>query len=175
MHKIIALVGPAGCGKSTVAAMLAAQGFAVVKFADPLKDMLRGLGLAEAQIEGAEKEGPCSLLGGKSPRYAMQTLGTEWGRGLIAQDIWVSAWLDRAWAAHRTRPVVADDCRFRNEAAAVRVLGGQIWRIIGRGGIDGDHASETEMAGITADVALDNSGTLDALRHRVIAVLGGAA
>ena len=48
--------------------------------------MLYQLGLGEAHIEGALKEVPCELLGGKTPRYAMQTLGTEWGRDTDQQD-----------------------------------------------------------------------------------------
>jgi hypothetical protein len=79
--RLIALTGYAGSGKSTLADILACEhGFTVVKFAGPLKAMLRALGLDEREIEGDLKEQPCQLLAGHTPRRAMQTLGTEWGR-----------------------------------------------------------------------------------------------
>jgi hypothetical protein len=39
-------------------------GYAVVKFADPLKDMLRVLGLGVAELEGDKKAAPSELLCG---------------------------------------------------------------------------------------------------------------
>ena len=44
---IIELGGRAGSCKSTVAAHLAARGYKRVRFADPLKDMMRALRLDE--------------------------------------------------------------------------------------------------------------------------------
>jgi hypothetical protein len=63
------------------------RGFARVRFAGPLKAMMAALGCTNAEIDGDRKEVPCDLLGGKSPRWAMQTLGTEWGRKLIGDDL----------------------------------------------------------------------------------------
>ena len=47
---------------------------------------------SEEEIDGRWKEHPCSLLLNKTPRYAMQTLGTEWGRELIGENIWTHIW-----------------------------------------------------------------------------------
>lgn len=133
LPNLIALCGPAQSGKSTCADELATYyGYTLVKFAGPLKDMLRSLGLTEAQIEGNQKEIPCTFLNGKSPRQAMQTLGTEWGRDLIGRDLWVNAWTARCNQIIRLGGrVVVDDCRFDNELQAIRALGGKavkLWR-----------------------------------------------
>lgn len=147
--KLIVLAGAAGAGKSTIAAELVKHGYQVIKFAAPLKNMLRALGLSEAEIEGDLKEQPCALLGGRTPRHAMQTLGTEWGRGCIGAEVWVSAWkreVDRVLAAGGR--VVVDDCRFQNELAAALVRGGGAVRLVRAGAGTVPHASEVGLAGL---------------------------
>lgn len=148
LPNLIALCGPAQSGKSTCADELATYyGYTVVKFAGPLKDMLRSLGLNEQQIEGNQKEKQSDLLCGHSPRYAMQTLGTEWGRNLIGRDLWVNAWTARTSQIIRLGGrVVVDDCRFDNELKAVRELGGKavkLWRP-GVEAVNG-HVSESSL------------------------------
>jgi hypothetical protein len=173
MTRLIALTGLAGSGKSTVAKHLTANhGYRVEKFAGPLKDMLRGFGLTERHIEGDLKEVPCDLLGGKTPRHAMQTLGTEWGRNLISPTLWVGAWSSRA----ATGSVVCDDCRFPNEAAAVRALDGIVVRVVRPGlACTGGHASEAHQDGIKPDAVLWNDetddGSLGQLYSRVDALI----
>lgn len=169
-QQIVALVGKAGSGKSTAAEYLMAEGgFRRVKFADPLKDMLRAIGLGEEEIEGSLKNEPCAILNGQSPRYAMITLGTEWGRNLIGPDFWTNLWVRRATSK---RLVVVDDCRFLNEAAIVRQNGGIIIRIIrpdASGGTNyGTHVSETEQDQIKADFEVENTGTIDDLGRAVL-------
>jgi len=166
---IIALSGPAGCGKSTVSEYLASRhGYAKTKFAKPLKDMCRAIGMTESQIEGDDKETPVEWLGDNSPRHAMQTLGTEWGRRWMGDDFWVNLWARSAAG----RPlVVVDDCRFPNEAAAVRRLGGRVIRVDGRGGIAGKHASEAGIG--IADEVICNDGSVADLHDRVREVLEG--
>lgn len=56
---IIGFTGLAGSGKSTAALH---TGYTRVRFAGPLKDMMRALGLTEQEIEGDRKEKPCNLL-----------------------------------------------------------------------------------------------------------------
>lgn len=125
---IIGFTGRAGCGKSTAALHLVQRhGFIRVRFAGPLKAMLLALGLTPEHVDGSLKEQPCELLCGKSPRQAMQTLGTEWGREIMGGDFWVSAWQQ---AAQNAGPlVVVDDVRFANEADAIRAMGGVVIKI----------------------------------------------
>jgi hypothetical protein len=139
--RLVALTGAAGSGKSTATRYLVEHhGYTLVKFAGPLKDMLRAIGLDDDEIEGGLKEAPSEMLCGKTPRHAMQTLGTQWGRDCIGEDFWIRLWRYRA--AMVGGRVVVDDCRFPNEAQAIRELGGIIIKLDGRGGIAGNHASE---------------------------------
>src|SRR5690606_29421122 len=121
-------------------------------------DMMRAIGLTEEHIEGSMKEEPCPLLQGKTPRHAMQTLGTQWGRDCIGEDFWVNLW---RYAANDVLElggrVVTDDCRFPNEAEAVRRMGGDIYRLVGRGGISGTH--ESERMEFEPDCLIHNEGS----------------
>lgn len=167
LPKLVALAGVAGSGKSTVAEHLVAQyGYTRLKFAGPLKDMCRAIGMTEAMIEGAEKETPIDWLCGRTPRYVMQRLGTEFGRDLIGADFWVRLFQRQADAIITNGGrIVVDDCRFDNEAAAVQAMGGIVIRLVGRGGLAGNHQSEQ----ITdeADAIVHNDGTIGDLHHRV--------
>ena len=143
-RRIIGFSGLAGSGKSTAAEFLQKElGFERVRFAGPLKAMLYALGLTAEEIDGSLKEEPCALLGGKTPRWAMQSIGTEWGRQLIDPNLWIHAW-DRAVDALPAHvPVVADDVRFVNEVSAVHARGGLVVRVERDGLSRGDHVSET--------------------------------
>jgi hypothetical protein len=172
MTEVIALSGRIGVGKSYAAAHLQKQGFTLVKFAGPLKDMMRALGLNEREIEGDLKEEPCDLLCGRTPRLAMQTLGTEWGRNLIAQGLWVEIWKARA---RKHECVVVDDCRFANEAAAVRALGGLVIRLRSKGdGAAALHSSEDIQLAADATVYNDyHHGFLEQLDKVLLALRTG--
>lgn len=163
---LIAICGPLGSGKSTAAKYLETRrGFTRTRFAAKLKAMLHALGLDERHTDGDLKEVPSVLLGGKTPRHAMQTLGTEWGRDLIASDLWT-----RAWHASLDPEdlIVVDDLRFANEANLVRELGGYIVRVdrpaLDCGETSRAHASENGDLG-PADYILDNSGALSCLER----------
>lgn len=164
---VVAFSGQAGAGKSTATRYLVDQhGYTLVKFAGPLKDMMRAIGLSEEQIEGDLKETPCEWLQGRTPRYAMQTLGTEWGRDCIGKDFWIELWIRSAniIVAAGGR-VVTDDCRFPNEAIAARRLGGDIYKIEGRGGISGEHVSERGCG--DQDLVLVNDGAVEELHGKI--------
>jgi hypothetical protein len=167
---LVGLIGYAGSGKSEVASVLQSVGFSRIKFADPLKDMLRVVGLGHEQIEGRLKNEPSPTLLGKTPRYAMQTLGTEWGRSLIGENFWAS--IAKARMSDRLDnnvSVVCDDVRFPNEADIIRALGGQIWRVVRLGaGIGTTHESERHIDAIEHDLVITNCGTLDDLRKQVL-------
>ena len=154
LPRVVALTGAAGSGKSTAADYLIRHhGYERVKFAGPLKDMMRALGFDDRHIEGDLKEMPLEELCGQTPRHAMQALGTAWGRRCIGEDFWIRMWRERSLRFAR---VVVDDCRFPNEAEAVRSLGGVIIKLEGRGGIAGGHESEKGCG--TWDGVVENDG-----------------
>lgn len=169
-RRIIALYGYKGCGKSEAALQLSHAGFILHSFAAPLKAMLLAMGLTEEQLWGSEKETPCELLGGKTPRWAMQSLGSEWGRHCIDGNIWVRAWQQTLPKVHID--VVVDDLRFPNEAAAVKIAGGFIVKIVRPGlVIDRSHESEKHVDdedAIPPDDVIINDGTLQQFRAKIV-------
>lgn len=172
LPSVVALTGLAGSGKSTLADYLIERhGYIRVKFAGPLKQMARAVGLTDHHIEGALKEVPCPLLQGRTPRFFMQQLGTQFGRDIIGPDFWTGLWEATANdVLDNGGRVVVDDCRFDNEADVVRRFGGVVIQLEGRGGIPGSHASE---AGVDADVVLRNIGSIGDLHARADEVLFG--
>ena len=172
--RLIGLVGYAGSGKSLVGKMLGHHGYLRMRYAQVLKGMLYSMGLSEEELDGSLKETPCELLGGKTPRYAMLTLGTEWGRSMIDWDVWVRATmkmvdLELTWPMAR---VVIDDVRFPNEATAIRERGGVIWKIVRPNITPGSsHISETGQDEIVPDLVIENSGTEQALTQSILTTL----
>lgn len=162
----IALVGPAGAGKSTAAAHLAEHyGARRYSFAAPLKEIARrALDLSEAQVYGsqADKEAPDPRYG-FSPRWFLQRLGTEGVRAVLGDDFWSRATLD---LIARDAPALAviDDARFANECALVRRTGahGYVLRLHLPPGDptstdSGAHASEREWRDVAVDAEISPS------------------
>ena len=121
---IIGLTGGKGCGKSTVAKIInRLHGYELISFATPIKQMLRVLGLGDAELNDPTiKEIPLDEYG-KTPREMMQSLGTEWGRMLVSGDVWISALRKQL---NPQKNYVIDDVRFDNEALFVRERGAVI-------------------------------------------------
>lgn len=130
--RIIGFTGSAGAGKTTSARIILGTypDFHKLSLADPIREMLAVLGLVPADFDQEHKESPCDKLCGKTPRHAMQTLGTEWGRDKIGSTIWLDAAMRRADAlVFNGLRVVIDDIRFDNEAQAVVDRGGVVIRV----------------------------------------------
>ena len=171
LPRLIGFYSPApGCGKTTVADLLIEH--RRVSFAAPLKEavsnMLHELGLPGFNYAYIDKEAIVPEVG-VSARHMMQTLGTEWGRSCIHPDFWVMiarAKTQRIMADGRS--VVIDDVRFPNEAAMIRDLGGELWRI-DRPGVSysGSHESEGGLEDITPDRVIVNDGTIDQLLEKI--------
>ena len=144
---LIAITGPIASGKSTAANYLCSKySFGLMKFAAPLKRMLISLGLTYGEIEGKFKEEPSALLGGKTPRHAMQTLGTEWGRDLIDKDLWINAFrreLEEYKARTAMPRIVIDDARFPNEFEFITKQGGHFWNLDRWDCVGSSHESES--------------------------------
>lgn len=198
---LVALAGKARVGKDTVGSHLAREyGFQRYYFAKPLKDMLGALGFPEENYQTTEqKEAEIPELG-RSYRHLAQTLGTEWGRYKVHNEIWVKM-AARAWrilqeevaydatvgdgfVRHTCPGMVVTDCRFGNEAAWVREAGGVVIHVIGNGQMGMSeaakaHESEAGLPFHEGDKLLFNhydrptNETMRALRASVDALING--
>ena len=174
MAELIALYSHRpGSGKSTAAAALAQEGWAVVPFAAPLKAMaaalLEAAGYSRVEIDqilSVGKQQELGLLAGApTARHLLQTLGTAWGRERIHPRLWIELWEDRVRELlAQGCPVVCDDLRTKEELAAIKALGGQVWLVDRPQGAINDsatvaHATEGALAQAQFDLALSNEGT----------------
>ena len=170
--KLIGLTGRARSGKDTVGSMLSKMYEAkAVAFADHIRNMLRAIGLSDIHFNDPTlKEVEMSPFG-KSPRQMMQTLGTEWGRNLINEKIWLILAAERINEIHDDgNHAVVTDVRFNNEAEMIRNMGGVIWHIHRPGQLiaSSTHKSEAGVEFTFGDIRIDNNGTLDDLLEQVI-------
>lgn len=167
MPKLIALAGNKGSGKTTLAAYLTVErGFLRRPFAGPLKAMVTTLlrhqsidpGEIERMINGDLKELPTSALGGRSPRYAMQTLGTEW-RDIMSTTLWVDIWRNATDTIREVHNIVIDDLRFPHEAEAIWKLGGKIVLVDRPYTPTDEHKSENSFQTLSFDFVVKNNST----------------
>lgn len=158
---IIGIAGKAGSGKNTVADYLTDNyGFKQVSFAETLKNMLSSAGFPEPK----NREDKESIIKGFdfSWRYMAQTLGTEWGRSCLGEDIWVKMAMKRLTY---DLDYVFSDVRFENEALAIR-KNGLILHLVGREVDLGDnsrHVSENKLSVEDVDYEISNIGTKESL------------
>lgn len=142
--------------------------------------MLASLGVDDRHLYGSpeDKTRPLDLLCGRSARYALQQLGTEWGRNLIGEDLWLNAWQHALETECDTDDVVvADDIRFANEVNAIEDRGGLLICIV-RGQSDFEriprHASEDFAALGPFNAIIVNAGSLFALERRLELIIDAA-
>lgn len=148
---IIGFAGPKGSGK-TFNAWHAARvandldlSTRITSFAAPLKRMLEALGVPAKTLNRHElKEEPLQYpFAGLTPRRLMQTLGTEWGRDMIAKSLWIDLMgaSVESFAAQGVEVVIIDDVRFSDEAQYVADNGILICLV----GVDYSGAHQSEM------------------------------
>lgn len=162
MSYVIGISGYATVGKTTLARALLSrlsEAACLLPFASPLKDMLITLGVPPNNIYGDAKAEPLDLLCGRSGREAMQSLGTDWGRNCIGNDLWVNAWCSKAVElVSNDTIVITDDVRFYNEAQAVSRLGGINLRVVDTRIKAGSHPSETALDNYAFDKYVPSLG-----------------
>ena len=181
---LVGITGRKGSGKDAFAKHLIDQDFCNLKMAGVLKNMLRVLytmagekdEIIERKIEGDLKEQPCEILGGATPRWAMQSLGTEWAKMIDpTHTLWSRIF------ENGVRPllengenVVCTDIRFQHEVEVVRRLGGKLVRVSRpEVSCNDPHPSELEMESLEVDETIFNVGTLKDLEKRAAYFLEG--
>lgn len=168
---IIGLSGYAQSGKDTIGSFLVKEhGFTRFAFADALKEVVYRLNPVAVQQADGVSEMPLRVahlvdsLGWeeakKEPevRRLLQVMGTEAGRQVLGENIWVDTVLNQVG----DQDAVITDCRFPNEAQAVKDRGGFVVRVI-RDGVDAvnAHPSETSLDDWPFDTWFKNGAPLD--------------
>ena len=183
--KIIGLSGYAQSGKDTVAALIAEQVGGSVKtvaFADLIKvSAARALGVLrhpdDVGVRAVRRWADDFKLnqriqvtdaGGRvlheiSGRAFLQRYGSEAHRDLFGADFWIEQ-ID--WQPD-CDVLIFTDCRFENEAEAIRDRGGEVWRINRPSTTEGGHISEKALPAELVDVEILNAGTLQDLARTV--------
>jgi hypothetical protein len=165
---LIAFTGLATSGKTTAAAPFVSKGFSPVSFATPIKRMIQVLTLCRDKNERPE------ALCGKSIREAYQSLGTDWGRKMIHDGIWVEIGrraITYELLCEDRHGVVIDDLRFNNEALCIKEMGGVVIEIVRPGLVRIDHASENGVSPEFIDFTIVNDSTIVDLNNKIFEAL----
>lgn len=178
MPTIIGLSGWARTGKDTVAEHLVENyGFKRMAFADPMREALLRLnpivGL-EANVSAVRVADVIEEYGwdgykespdGKEMRELMQRIGTEVGRQMLGENIWIDYAMKSIGEDDK---VVFADVRFQNEAKAIAAYGGRVIRLERDGvGPANDHVSEHDLDHWDFDATIFNDLSVDHLRANV--------
>lgn len=168
---LIGLCGAAGAGKDTVAGHLAINhGFRVLAFASPLYEAVAAItGMTVNELRDRSRKEEVIEWLGKSPRELLQLLGTEFGRGMIRDDIWIRRLM---MGVVPGKKYVVTDVRFDNEAEAIREAGGVIIEVVRRGSgcLKPGAAMHSSEAGVSREhivATLVNDGTIRQLAMNV--------
>jgi hypothetical protein len=157
---IIGLTGRKGSGKSTVAQLMKdTYDYEIMGFGDTIKKMLAAMGVPLENLMNPQKKEEEVPGFGKSARFMMQTLGTEWARDIISDSVWLTVMDKRLEGTQATlgSKIVIDDVRFSNEAEFIRKKGGKVVHIRRRfDPHEEDHVSEKGLHPDEIDATIDN-------------------
>lgn len=178
---IVGLSGYAQVGKDTAAEVFMRHGFQHYSFADPMRAMAEAIDpivAARANADTGELEWVryCEALEElgyeEAKRYLpeirqfLQRLGTDAGRNVLGEDVWVRAAIERM--IDQGGDYVIPDVRFPNEAEAILDEGGALLRIVRPGyGPANDHESETALDHYFQHAFIINNGTISDLHDKV--------
>lgn len=175
---LIGLTGYAQSGKDTAAAFLVEHGWTRVAFADKLRAFAAAVNPIVKTDVGYERLVDIIAYQGwdlakQNPeiRRLLQVIGTDAGRVLLGQNVWVDAAMQ---GLSGTADVVFTDVRFPNEAAAILDRGGVMVRIT-RPGVRAvnSHISEHALDDLDCPVVMNDS-TPEVLAGRMLEVVADA-
>lgn len=166
-------------GKTTAARTLCQErGYVPVKFATPIRLMLDSL-FSFAKVDnirerlwGERRHEPIRELGGVSARYLLQTLGTDWGRMTVNQDLWVHAARSAIQENLSNHSMVTiDDLRFHNEWEMLDRMGAMFVKVVRPGYYADNSGTEGLLRDYKPHLYVRNTGDLANLRERTLSLL----
>jgi dephospho-CoA kinase len=179
LPQYIGLHGFAGAGKDTVAEILSQYGYTRVAFADVLREALYVLNPIIIDPPDAPELRVQDLVDRhgwdeakrkyEEIRRMLQVLGTEVGREMIDQNVWVDSVFKKL---EEGKKYVFADVRFVNEHHAIDSRLGTLIRIDRPGyGPVNDHKSDKGLPPEWFDAAIVNDGTIEDLNTKVREIL----
>jgi hypothetical protein len=180
LPKIIGLCGRKRVGKGTMAEILSARfGYGQISFAQPMRWMLDGVHsciphLFDVDVWSDEfKEETHPVFLGRTGRHILETLGTEWGRNQIGDNLWTHIAMLRAEEAIADGyRIVISDVRFPNEIEAIHKANGLVYYISRPGHDEGEatHVSdEAHKSRELCDYEIINDSSLEDFKEGVFA------
>jgi uncharacterized HAD superfamily protein len=167
-RRIIALSGKAGHGKDQTAAFIS-------EFAAPMGIKTQRVGFADAVKERARALGWDGEKN-QNGRTLLQYIGARERKD--DPEYWVRQLLERIGREDTTDTLwIITDCRYHNEAQAVKLCGGTVWRLNRRNYTSAlnaeqqKHSSEVDLDDYEAFDARIEAATLDELKDAIYAVL----
>ena len=122
---IVAFCGKKRSGKDTAGDAVASFGYMPIAFADPIKEICQIVfEFSDKQVYGSKKS-EVDEFWRFSPRWVMQTIGTEMFRNHIGEDVWVKSLLARINSSSHDKFAVTD-VRFPNEVDHLQRVGAEI-------------------------------------------------
>lgn len=173
--KLIGITGKARSGKDTIAEILFEHyGFTRIAFADPVKLAAQQIfGLSHDQTWDDNLKEVVIPYWDLTPRQMFQKVGDA-AKAQFGDGVWMKRWYLGYDMLKDSDDIVVPDCRYDLEASGVRGLGGIIVRVVRpEEGLDGNvglHSSESGLS-LAVDYTINNSGTLDDLRHQVAKII----
>jgi len=174
---IIALYGYATVGKDEVGKILVEEcGFTRLAFADKLKECMSilnpivdchpfseqgAVGISKVRLNDMKEKTP-------EVRRLYQIFGTEVGRQLLGENIWVDALVKQI--KPRTDYVITD-LRFPNEYEAMKNLGAVFCHVVRPDVPILNHESEKYIPTFKPDICLHNTTTLEDLKQNTLTFL----
>lgn len=180
---VIALTGFSRVGKDSIAQeFVDNNGFERHGFADALKEMLYNFNPVLSTSDAIEAgfvndrivhvQDYIDTYGWENSknfsciREGLQILGSEAGRDVLGENIWVDTLFKRPTGAR----IIIPDCRYLNEAQAVRERGGIVIRV-NRNGVNPVNSHASDKIDFDADYEVNNNGTVKEVYLQILEYL----